>query len=107
MYKRYDEASKKLPVQFVERNESYYKRAVQKRNRRYHGYLICDPAEGTSCSGRYDCLVCDIKSSQGYEYAESSWKPPTAQQTKLLKSIVIRIVYGLARTVTCRPSVLT
>jgi hypothetical protein len=89
MYKRYDEASKKLPVQFVERNESYYKKSSAKNGTGdiMVTSFVIRPKELLVLEDN-DCLVCDIKSSQGYEYAgvqleTTDWH----SKQKLLKSI--------------------
>jgi hypothetical protein len=89
MFDRYDDSSKKLPVKFIERNGSYYKKSGTKNE---SGDImvtsfVIRPKELLVLEDN-DCLVCDIKSSMGYEYEgvqleTTDWH----SKQKLLKAI--------------------
>jgi len=89
MYDRYDTLSKKLPVQFIEQHDSYYKR-IGKQDKTIDVMVtsfIMKPKELLVLDDN-DCLVCDVRSSQGYEYTDvliesADWH----SKQKLLKAI--------------------
>jgi hypothetical protein len=89
MFDRYDDASKKLPMKFVERNDCYYKKSSVKNEAVdiMVASFVIRPKELLVLEDN-DCLVCDIKSSQGYDYAgiqleTTDWH----SKQKLLKAI--------------------
>ncbi len=89
MYERYDTASSRLPIQFFERHDSYYKR-IGSKDKPIDVMItsfIMKPKELLVLDDN-DCLVCDIRSSQGYDYPgvlieSADWH----SKQKLLKAI--------------------
>ena len=89
MFDRYDADSKRLPVEFVERNGSYYKK-VETKAGAYDVMVtsfVMRPKELLVLDDN-DCLVCDVRSSQGYDYPgvlieSSDWH----SKQKLLRAI--------------------
>jgi hypothetical protein len=68
-YRRYDNALKTLPVKFFVSNDQYFKKVVTPKGS-YDSIVtsfIIKPKELLVLDDT-DCLVCDIKSTQGYEY---------------------------------------
>ena len=89
MYDRYYKAPEILPARFQERNNSYYKNVKQGNSyeERMITSFVIQPRELLVLENN-DCLVCDVKSSQGYEYRNiliesSDWH----SKQKLLKAI--------------------
>jgi hypothetical protein len=69
MYDLYDDSSKKLPVKFIERNGSYFRKssATNGASDIMVTTFMIKPKELLVLEDN-DCLVCDIISSQGFEY---------------------------------------
>ncbi len=69
MYDLYDDSSKKLPVKFIERNGSYFRKssATNGASDIMVTSFVIEPKELLVLEDN-DCLICDIKSSQGFEY---------------------------------------
>ena len=89
MFNRYDDSSKVLPVKFIERNNCHYKISSGKNGTgdvMVTSFVIY-PKELLVLEDN-DCLICDVKSSQGFEYQgieleSSDWH----SKQKLLKAI--------------------
>ena len=89
MYDRYDTTSRRLPAQFFKRNDCYYKK-IENKDKIFDVMVtsfVMEPKELLVLEGN-DCLVCDIRSSQGYEYPgvlieSADWH----SKQKLLKAI--------------------
>lgn len=89
MYDRYDTMSRRLPVQFFARNDCYFKKTESKDKKAdvMVTSFVMEPKELLVLEGN-DCLVCDVRSSQGYEYPNvliesADWH----SKQKLLKAI--------------------